>query len=152
MSNIFSKILRLSTLLSTSGFIGAILIQIYSRFFLPSAPAWTEEASRFFFVYAISFAAGLAMKDGEYVCLDIIYNRMNSRNKRALDMLNSGLITVLFLILGISAIQYVELGSMERSPGLTVSMSFAFASLLILSASVGVYAFLDIMKNYKQGK
>ena len=152
MSNIFSKILRLSTLLSTSGFIGAILIQIYSRFFLPSAPAWTEEASRFFFVYAIGFAAGLAMKDGEYVCFDVIYNRMNSKNKRAIDILNSGLITVLFLILGISALQYVELGLMERSPGLTVSMSFAFASLLILSSTVGVYAFLDTMKNYKQGK
>jgi len=60
MLKTLNKLLSLGTLLSTIGFIGSTVIQIFARFFLASAPSWTEEASRLFFIYAMSFAAGLA--------------------------------------------------------------------------------------------
>ncbi|MEO0331248.1 MAG: TRAP transporter small permease subunit, partial [Bacteroidota bacterium] len=79
-------LLRLGTLLSTAGFIASTLIQICARFFMESAPSWTEEVARFFFVYAMSFAAGIALKDRYYVHLDVLYNRLNDKQKKRLEL------------------------------------------------------------------
>lgn len=62
-----AKILKFGTLFSTLGFIVSTLIQVYARFFMESAPPWTEEAARVFFIHAVSFAAGLAMR-GQLLC------------------------------------------------------------------------------------
>ncbi|GAB3646164.1 TRAP transporter small permease [Echinicola sediminis] len=149
MKQLIEKVLKLGTLASTLGFIGAALIQIYARFFLSSAPSWTEEASRFFFVYAMSFAAGLAMKDNYYVHLDVLYAKMKPQHQRRMDLLISLSIIILFLVMGIFALQYVILGLSERSPSLGVPMAIAFASIVVMSASVGLFAWYKLKSNLK---
>lgn len=48
MKRLTEKTLNLGKLLSVAGFIESTLIQIYSHFFLASAPSWTEEVAGFF--------------------------------------------------------------------------------------------------------
>ena len=43
-----------------------------------SAPAWTEEAARMCFLYVVAFGAGLAVREGAFVKVDVI--------QRALDL------------------------------------------------------------------
>ncbi|MGL1885128.1 MAG: TRAP transporter small permease subunit [Reichenbachiella sp.] len=142
---IIERFLRYGTLLSTVGFVGATIIQIYARFFMDSAPSWTEEASRFFFVYAMSFAAGIAMKDKEYVHLDLIYDRLTDTKKQILDSIISLTTVGLFLVIGIYAIQYISLGMNESSPSLGWSMAIAFSSILLMALSIGIYALVDFI-------
>ena len=40
--------MKWGTFLSTLGFVLAILLQIFARLFLATAPSWTEEAARVF--------------------------------------------------------------------------------------------------------
>lgn len=145
-----ARILKLGTLTSTFGFIGSTLIQIYARFFLESAPSWTEEASRFFFIYAMSFAAGLAMKDNYYVYLDLIYNRLKESQKKVLDLTISIFTLLLFLIMALYSIQFIVLGVPENSPSLRISMSLPFASIFIMALSICIYAFFNVLKNFKK--
>lgn len=147
---VIARVLKLGTLISTFGFIGSIIIQIYARFFLESAPSWTEEASRFFFVYAVSFAAGLAMKDNYYVYLDLLYDRLKESHKKILDLIISASTLLLFLILALYSIQLIVLGVPEKSPSLGVSMSLAFAGIFIMALSVCIYAFFNFLKNLKR--
>ena len=146
------KLLRIGTLLSTLGFIGSILIQIYARFFMDSAPSWTEEASRFFFVYAMSFGAGLAMKDQEFVRLDWIYDKLKDRQQKLLDTAIALITFILFLVVGIYSLQYIAIGWKESSPSLGYSMAIAFTSLLIMAVSVGIYALVDLKNKIGQIK
>ena len=128
-----SWFLKYGTLVSSLGFIGATLIQIYARFFMDSAPSWTEEAARFFFIYAMCFAAGLAMKDGSYVHFDVLYNKMKKGQQRILDIIIS-----VFTLLP------------EQSPSLDVSMAFAFGSMAIMGLFVSFFAFVDILTKMKR--
>lgn len=150
MSKLITNLLRIGTLISTAGFVGAMLIQVYARFFMSSAPSWTEEASRFFFLYAMGFASGLAFKDGYYVHLDVFYNKMKNSHKRLLDISIPIGVIILFLILGIYAIEYVILGIPEGSPSLGMSMSIAFTSIVIMSVSVSVFAFYELKTVLKE--
>jgi TRAP-type C4-dicarboxylate transport system permease small subunit len=147
---LIGRILKLGTLFSTFGFVGATLIQIDARFFMESAPAWTEEAARFFFVYAMSFAAGLAMKSKYYVHLDVLFNKLKEKQQKMLEISISLCVLLLFLILAIYSIQFILLGIPEKSPSLGISMSLAFGSMFIMGLSICLYALFDLQKNFKK--
>ena len=145
-----SQFLKYGTLISSFGFIGATLIQIYARFFMESAPSWTEEAARFFFIYAMSFAAGLAMKDGSYVHFDVLYNKMNKGQQHILDLVISVFTFLLFSVLTIYAFQFVNVGLPEHSPSLDVPMAIAFGSMVIMGLFVSFFAFIDVLTKMKR--
>jgi len=147
-----NKLLGIGTLLSTIGFIGSTVIQIFARFFLASAPGWTEEASRLFFIYAMSFAAGLALHDKYYVELDVFYRKFSKKIKYIIDLFIQICTVLLFAIMGFYSLQYIQLGSTETSPSMRIPMSFAFVSILIMSVTVVIYALVEINrlnKNFK---
>ena len=143
-------LLKLGTLLASAGFVASTLIQIYARFFMESAPSWTEEVSRFFFVYAMSFAAGLALKDRYYVHLDVFYNQLNERLRKRLDAGIAVSTLLLFLILTLFSVQFVLLGIPEKSPSLGLTMAWAFGSTFVLGASVSFYALIDVINSFKK--
>lgn len=150
MKKIIPKILKFGTLFSTLGFVACVFIQIYTRFFLESTPSWTEEASRLFFIYAMSFSAGLALKENYYVQLDFFYDKLNDKQKKIINILSSFSIFILFIIIAIFDLQYVGLGLVEKSPSMGISMSIAFVSIFIMSISICVYALFDLIKSLKQ--
>ena len=143
---ILSKLLSIGTLLSAIGFIGATSVQIFARFFLANAPSWTEEASRFFFIYAMSFAAGLALRDKYYVELDIFYRKFPKKLRKLTDLVVQLSTIVLFAIMGIFSVQYIILGSIETSPSMKIPMSFAFFSMTLMSLTLLIYGIAEFTK------
>ena len=144
--------LKYGTLISSLGLIVSTVIQIYARFYMESAPSWTEESARFFFIYAMAFASGLAMKDGFYVHFDVFFNRLGKQLQRWVTHFISLLTIVLFMVLMLYGIQFVLQGLPERSPSLEVPMSIAFASMILMGLSVSFFALLDFLKTLKKQK
>jgi len=143
----FGIVMKWGTLLSTLGFVACILLQIFARLFLATAPSWTEEASRIFFVIAIGFAAGLALRSGEYVNFDFFYRRMSGAWQRRVALMIDLLTVALFLLFTIYAVQFTVMGWAERSPSLQFPMAIPFAGTLVLGVSLLVYA-LDRLRKY----
>lgn len=132
--------MKWGTFLSTLGFVAAILIQIFARLFLATAPSWTEEAARVFFVLAIGCSAGLALRSGEYVNFDFFYQRLNESWQQRITFLIDLLTVILFTIFTVTALQFTVMGWAERSPSLKFPMAIPFAGMLILGLSLLVFA------------
>ncbi len=132
--------LKWGTLLMTGGFIGCVVVQIYARLFLTTAPSWTEEAARLFFVLAIAFAAGPALKHDAYVYFDFLYDRLGTRARRHLTIAIDILTVALFLLFLYYAVGFTAMGTVERSPTLQFPMAIAFGAMVILALSVLLYA------------
>ena len=146
------RLLKYGTLLSTYGLVLTVLLQIFARFFLNQAPAWTEEASRLFFIYGLSFAAGLALKNQYYVHWDLMYNKLPARGKRFLDI---GIPLLIFLLFGTMAAFSIPLmiqGFAETSPSMRMNMAFAFFSMFLMSAGICFYASMDLRKTFFKPK
>jgi TRAP-type C4-dicarboxylate transport system permease small subunit len=152
MKRVIKSMLMAGTYIGSIGLVGSVLLQIFARFFLESAPPWTEEASRFFFIYTMSFASGLALESGEFVQLDIIYNRLNESWKHRLNLMVYLMIAALFLIVGVYGLQYVNMGMVEKSPSLKLPMAISFLSILIMSFSIVYQAVLLIIKEVKSSR
>jgi len=148
-----TKILEIGTLICVFGLILTVLFQILTRrFFVEQAPAWTEEASRFFFVYAISFAAGLAQKDDEFVSMDYVYRKMNAGARRIADLTINALSIVLFLVMAVYSVQFIWLGAVETSPSLGLPMAIAFASMLVMSGSLTYFLTVQLARKIRTFK
>lgn len=143
------KFLKYGTLLSTYALIASVALQIYARFFMSKTPAWTEEASRLFFLYTISFASGLALKDNYFVYLDVLFERLKPRFQENLLTIIYLVIFTLFGLMVYHSILLVKLGIPEASATLGVSMSLTFFCMVIMSASMAYYSFLELLKRYK---
>lgn len=146
------RLLKLGTLLSTWGLMATVLLQIFCRFSPFDTPSWTEEASRLFFIYAMSFAAGLAMKNEFYVHLDMFYNRFSTRLKKLLNLAIPVISLFLFVIMAFYSVQFIVLGIPEKSPSMGFNMGVAFFSMFIMAASISYYLWRKIRKTYKSEK
>lgn len=135
-----TTLLKYLVFLTTAGFIASILLQIFARLFLPTAPSWTEEAARLFFVLAVGGAAGLALRANEYVYFDFLYRRLSPAWRGRLSLLIDLATVVLFGVFTVEAGRFVVMGWAERSPGLKFPMAVAFAGVFVLGLSVFLYA------------
>jgi TRAP-type transport system small permease protein len=144
-----TRFLKYGTIISTYLLVASVLLQIYARFFMDNTPAWTEEASRLFFIYTMSFAAGLALKNNYYVYLELFYEKMNLRSQRVLMVLIYVGIILLFILMSYASFKFVQLGIPEKSPSMKISMSIAFFSMFIMAASICYFAIIEILKILK---
>lgn len=152
VNKIVGRLLKMGTLLSAWGLLSTVLLQIFCRFTPFSTPSWTEEASRLFFIFAMSFAAGLAMKNEFYVHLDMFYNRFPAKFKKILNLAIPITTLVLFVIMAISSIKFILLGIPEKSPSMGFNMGIAFFSIFIMSASISYYLWKKIQKTIKNSR
>lgn len=137
---LIAEFLKYGTLLATVCLIGTVLLQIFARFLLAQAPAWTEEASRLFFIYAIAFAAGLALKEEYYVHWDLLYKKLPLAGRRFMDLLIPALVLLLFVLMAIYSLSFIQMGFAEQSPGMGMNMSIAFGSMFVLATGLSLYA------------
>jgi TRAP-type C4-dicarboxylate transport system permease small subunit len=144
------RILEWGTIISAFALIFTVILQIVTRrFFTDMAPSWTEEASRFFFIYTISFGAGLAQREGYFVSMDYFYRKFNHKLKRIIDTIITSISAILFLLMSVYSIHFIVLGMEETSPGLGLPMSIAFTSMLIMSGTVLYYLLKQLIHHIK---
>jgi len=139
-----TRILKYGTLISCYLLIGSVLLQIYARFFMENTPAWTEEASRLFFIYTIAFASGLAVKSDYYVYLDIFFERLPSQARKRVLLAVHVITLLMFSIMCLYSLQLIQLGFKEKSPSMDIPMAIAFVSIFIMSGSVAYYTALEV--------
>ncbi|TWT04924.1 TRAP transporter small permease [Planomicrobium sp. CPCC 101079] len=146
---LIDRTLAFLTIASFSGVIIVVTIQIISRF-APFSFIWTEELTRYLFLYGISFGAPLALMRNEFINVDMLLNKMPDNFRRYYEVLIYLTIILLSLVMAREAYGFTLLGSNQRSATLPFQMSVVHASLLILSVFIAFYAvikIIDLLKN-----
>ena len=137
------------TVLSFAGVIIIVTIQIISRF-APFSFIWTEELTRYLFLYGIAFGAPLALMRNEFINVDMILNRMSDNFRRYYEVVIYLAIILLSLVMVVQGYSFTLLGDNQRSATMPFQMSVVHASLLIMSVFLVFYAVLkiiDLIKN-----
>lgn len=149
---LLTQFLKYGTLLTSTGFVFTVSLQIFARFFLSDVPPWTEEASRILFIYAIAFASGLAYRGNYFVFLEAFYAGFSDKMKKIIDLLSPLMTLFLFGITAFYSLYMLEMGGSELSPSLQIIMVIPFLSILILCISISYFSFLSLLKKIKYWK
>jgi TRAP-type transport system small permease protein len=124
----------------------AVLIQIVSRLLLPNPPIWTEELSRFCLIFAAAFGAGLALRSGELVGVDIFTMNLSRRGRLGVELLTLLAMIAFCVILIPPSWDYVDIGSLQTSPAMQWNMFYIHMAVLIAPITLGLAALERLLR------
>lgn len=124
----------------------SVLIQVLGRSVFSSSPVWTEELTRFSLLYLAAFGAGLAYRTGDLVNVDLVCEALPGRWPWILRLVSAIATAALCAILILPAWRYTAIGAMQTSPALGWRMNFIHVTILVLLASILVFALLRVVR------
>lgn len=145
MTQAFKGIEGLCRLLILAAFLllsGAVLLQVFARTFLSTSPVWTEELTRFCLIYIGALGAGLALRSGDMVNVDLLCENLPGRGPWVMRLLSALLTAGFALTLLPAAWAYTMIGSRQTAPSLGWRMDFVHASMLVLFLALALWALM----------
>lgn len=124
--------------------LGVVVLQIVLRY-LPFSFIWTEELTRYLFVYTIAVAAPLALRRDEFVKVDLFFRILSAKNKKIYESAIHILILIFSIFLLVEGIRFFALGTLFSSPTVGVLMSYIYASVPLLAILLIVYCIISIL-------
>ena len=122
----------------------AVLWQVVGRLG-GTSPVWTEELSRFALLYLTAIGAGLALKSGELVNVDMVAEALPSRAAWICRLVSAAAVALLGLYLLPMAWQFTSIGLFQTSPALGVSMAWIHFTIFLMLALLAFFAVLRIV-------
>lgn len=119
-----------------------VLLQVASRLFLPITLSWTEELTRYLFIYMVALGAGVVQHRHRHVNVELFHGSLGFRGRAAYLALIS-LITIGFTLMVLpKAWQFAQIGAFQTSPTLRIPMLYIFLSSVVLFGSLLLYSLI----------
>ena len=132
LAKIYSGILSVLAVVGMIGYIVAVVVQVFSRTFLPSTPTWTEEAARYLFIYSVAVGAGIVVLLDDYARVDVIYGRFNPQVRKIYDIIVTAVLGVFSVFLAVYALpDFVFLKFRMVSTALQIPMQYIYFSIML---------------------
>ncbi|PIC63817.1 C4-dicarboxylate ABC transporter permease [Sporosarcina sp. P13] len=145
MLKLVERILGILSIVSLAGVIIVVTIQILSRF-LPFSYIWTEELTRYLFLFAISFGTPLALIRNEFINVDLLINKMKDSVRRFYDIGIYVTILVLTVVIAKEGYKFMLLGHNQRAATLPIQMSVIHASIFLMGVFLSIFAVIKIVQ------
>ena len=123
-----------------------VLLQICSRLFLPFSIAWTEELSRYLFIYMVALSAGVVLRQNRNINVELFHHLLGPKMQAAFQVLICTLIGLFAFMVLPYAWQYAQNGAWQTSPTLHVPMLYIFFSTVVTFALLLVYSLLGCIE------
>lgn len=145
------RILSILAILCFTGVILIVLMQIVSRY-LPFSYVWTEELTRYLFLYGICFGAPVALLQNEFIAVDLIISRTSAKVKKVFEICINFTILILSVIMVKQSYTFIELGKLQKSATLPFQMSAIHASIFIMSIFLVLFSLVKIYFVFRDKK
>jgi len=128
---LFEKLILFLLKLIGSILLLTILLQIFVRFIMVHPFSWTEELSRFSFIWFCFLGSAYALKKNLHLGIDYFYKKAAPATRRKMDMF----IHLIILFFGFLLCYYgtimTQISSFQKSPILRLQMSYMYMVLPI---------------------
>jgi TRAP-type C4-dicarboxylate transport system permease small subunit len=106
-----------------------VLLQVIMRYVFARPNPWTEELSRFGFIWLSMLGAALAAELGTHFVFDQLVSLLRPRLGMLIRLCSTALVAVMAIGLVVLGIDLVLLASTQRSPALNLPISWIYASV-----------------------
>lgn len=142
--NSFEKIL---VTLSMVLMVILIFVQVFSRYVMGNAIGWTEEASRYLFIWLIFLSIGISFVEKKHISIDIVLDRLPKGVQKAVQQFVYLILLVLSVFLFVQGVDLIQDMKMfnQKSATLQIPMwivysalpvGFLFSIIRIIQASI----------------
>jgi TRAP-type C4-dicarboxylate transport system permease small subunit len=107
----------------------AIFAQVLCRFVFDFPLAWSEEVSRYSFIWLIMVVAPICVREGANISMDMLVSRVPAALARVCELLGFALVLVLLVVLAAWGGKILGIVAAQRSPALGISMAWVYAAV-----------------------
>jgi TRAP-type transport system small permease protein len=134
-------------ILLLSAIVVLVLLQIFQRYFALFPTPWTEEMSRFLFVYLTFLGSALLLKEKGHITVDVVVEHLPRRLQLGVYVLVQ-LLLLLFLWIFTGGMLELTLGSVDvRAASMTwFSMAYLYGGVWLGGVLMFVYALIEMGK------
>lgn len=120
--------------------------QVFSRYadFVPRY-IWTEEASRFCFIWVVMLGAAIAVREGAHFTIDVLPQGIPEWLSRSVVTLGLLVIAVIGVLMVLGGLRFVEIGIDRISTTSDIRLAWVYAALPVSGISILVFTVEKIM-------
>lgn len=114
--------------------------QIFSRYadFVPRY-IWTEEASRFCFIWVVLLGAAIAVREGAHFTIDVLPQRMPEWLTRFVLVAGLLVIAVIGVLMVLGGLRFVEIGLGRISTTSGIRLAWVYAAIPVSGFSMLIF-------------
>lgn len=128
---LYNKFEEYLLVLSLAVSVALVALQIVFRYFINASIPWSEELTRYIFIWQIWLGTSFAQRDGKHLKVEVLYSLMNPAGKKFLSVL-SNLIFLSFCVFltvnGLSLVMNLA-HRYSLSPAMEIPLLFVYLSL-----------------------
>lgn len=125
---------------------GTVMLQIVTRLLLPISPVWTEELSRYLFIYMVALAVGTVLHKNRNISVELFHHRLGVRGRAFYQALICLTIAVFAWIVLPHAWLFAKNGAWQMSPALRIPMLYIFFSTVVMFALLLAYGIIGFLE------
>jgi len=134
--------------------VAVIFIQVIARYVFNSSLSWSEELSRYLFIWQTWLGASVALRYDKHIRLEMLDNKFGPNGKNALMLIAdiTWLAFDIFLITSGTELVIQQFARGTRSAGIGIPLGFVYASLPFSSLVIAFRLVGEIIKTLKSFK
>lgn len=130
----------------------ALFYQIVMRFLFKSANAWSEELTRYSFIWMTMLGSAIATRRSRNMDVDFLVNRMPKHLRNINAVITKGLIIAFLMVLIIYGVSLVGITHKQLSAGLQIPMSYIYASVPLGGLLILIFTIEIVIDDIKKSK
>ena len=116
-----------------------VLLQVLMRYLFAYPNPWSEEVSRFCFIWLSLLGASLAVEHRAHFRFDQVTGKLAPRTKRAVETGARAVVLIFALLLVGTGIALMDLTMAERSPALNLPVALVYAAVPVSGALMVIH-------------
>lgn len=123
-----------------------VLLQTFTRYILFYSLPWSEELSRYIFVFLMMFGLNVAIKEDMLIRIDLIDYAIKGRASGIFYLLRNLAGLAVCIIIAYSSTSLFKVGMIQKSPAMLIPMVYIYAFVcggFIVSAIAMVFKVID---------
>jgi TRAP-type C4-dicarboxylate transport system permease small subunit len=111
-----------------------VFVAVITRYFFNLPLAWSEEVSRYSFIWATFLGAVICLREGTHLSVDLLVQRLSPLHRRRLEIVGGMLTASLLGVVLYSGIQVTQVTHAQASPALGLPMSIVYSAVPVGAA------------------
>jgi len=108
-----------------------VFTNVITRYLFTFSIIWAEEVSQYLMVWIAYLGAGLALRQGRHVAIEMFQDRLRSPLGRALRAAIAGMILVFLAALTVLGFQFAAFAWVQETPVLNISLGIPYLAVPI---------------------
>lgn len=110
---------------------GAVLLQVAVRTFTSFSIVGTEEIANYSQLWLVMVGAGVALRFGRHVAVDVLVTLLPKRAQFWIRIINAAFVFWLLALIFKGSLPLIDMGAFQKSPALGLPMWMVYSSLAV---------------------